>query len=96
VNIILYLLSVATMFVIAVRRPTSAQCPHEMWLRDGVRTTGEFACTYRPVGGDHWNGRAWVDDSRVTPGEFRSKVYCDRGAVPVVYDGAAVTCQANP
>jgi hypothetical protein len=89
------MISLALAAIACIVRPHHARCPDAMWLSEGVSRSGAYACTYKPVGGDHWNGRAWVDDSVVSPGRYESLIYCTNGSDPINVDGITVSCQAR-
>jgi len=92
IDVIGSLVSVLTLCIALVLHPVRASCPLG-WHHDGVRRTGNFACTRNPVGDPEWDGTyGRPDRSVVPPGELRGRIYCTGGAVPIVVDDRTVGC----
>ena len=93
VEILCELVSGLVLLLAFLLRPVHARCPPN-WHNNGIRPSGEFACTRNPVGDMDWS---WAsrrpDRSIVPPGELRGHIYCTHGTRPIVIDDRAVGCQ---
>lgn len=93
-EVIAILASIVCLCVSVVIRPVKAACPTH-WYVNGIRPSGEFSCRpvpaivpseerppYKPL------PLAPIDDV-----EFKSRIYCSGGFVPVVLGGREVGCR---
>lgn len=92
----LVILSLLVFFVAGITRPTRARCPRGWWLPEGVRPSGVYECApIRPARWVRTRRGGWIDASSDAASGFEGEIYCTGGAVPVVVDGVAVSCEAR-
>lgn len=85
--------------VVAILRPSSAQCPPGWSLGEGIRRTGEFAC-YSPPPRDCGDVRGPFErpckPSPMWPSKVRrARIHCTGGSIPIVVDERTVGCHAR-
>lgn len=90
---LLALVSIVVMLASFVVAPQRACCPPG-WHHNGIRPTGQFACTRAPVGDPDWDG-TWQrpERSHVPAGEIRGRLRCANRTHPLVRDERCVGCQ---
>jgi hypothetical protein len=93
----LVLASIVSLFVLAVgaiHRPSTARCPPGWLIAEGIRRSGEFACTLPlPAGcGEP------VGPERPCPPRplIHGQIWCPETSEPMMIDHRAVGCRTKP
>jgi hypothetical protein len=90
------LASIASLFVLAVaqiHRPSTARCPPGWFISEGIRRSGEFACSL-PLPADCGEP---VGAERPCPSMplIHGQIWCAETSEPVMIDHQAVACRAK-
>lgn len=98
------LVSLLLLALAAVCRPTLARCPPGRDLRTGIRRDGHFECWSRPIAPTGWPAQrlgpvtdwdgTWQrpERSEQRDDQVEARLWCGRGAAPIVVDERTVAC----